>query len=99
MKSSPDLSIEHSSAFKRSLSNSACIHGSKCSGPNNVWVHKAIFLAIWLSKPCSCLVGASAQFVAPGLYIIQKLNQDRISAQHACCAVSALVVIKYSRAL
>src|SRR5438045_454959 len=54
--------------------NSACICGSKHSGPNNVRVCKAIFLAIWLSKSCSHLVRASAWFVAPGLYIIQKLN-------------------------
>ena len=70
----------HISASKESVFSSAHIRGSRCSGYNNIWVRNEIFAAIQSSKSYSRLIRASARFIAPSLYIIRKLNWDKISA-------------------
>jgi len=62
------------SASKGSVFSSAYIRGLRCSGRSRVWVCNEIFIAAWLPRSCLCLIRASARFIAPGLYIIKKLN-------------------------
>jgi len=64
----------HILASKGSVFRSAYIWGSRCSGRSSVWVYNKIFIAAWLPRSCSRLIRVSARFVAPGLYIIKKLN-------------------------
>jgi len=66
--------------FIKFIFSSAYIQKSKYFGYNNVWVHNEIFATIWSFKSYSCFIKASTQLVTLSLYIIMKLNWDKMSA-------------------
>ena len=74
MRLSSVVLIGHILASKDSIFNSTSIRGLRYSRCNNVWVHREVFIAIYLFRSCLRLIRASAWLVAPGLYIIMKLN-------------------------
>ena len=80
IRSSFIVLIGHILASKDSIFNSTSIRGLRYSRCNNVWVYKKVFTAIWLFKSYLRLIKASTWLVAPSLYIIMKLNWDRMSA-------------------
>ena len=80
MRSRSVVLIGYILASKDSVFNSTSICRLRYSGRNNVWVYKEVFIAIWSSKSYLRLIKASIQLVAFGLYIIIKLNWDKMSA-------------------
>ena len=74
IRSSSIVLIGHILAFIGSVFSSAYIRGLRCSSRSIAWVYNELFTAIWLFRSYLRLIRASAQLVAPGLYIIMKLN-------------------------
>ena len=78
--------------------SSVLIKGSRRSGESSTYKRESLLICSWSITSCLRQVRISAFWLLlPEVNMIWKLKSDSSSIHHTCLAVSALVLMKYSR--